>query len=1155
MDNCNCNPGGKTMLTKDITKEIQKVIDENGKLRDQVRELVDIIKRYGLGNDLNFKCCCQGNGNINASDLVLIKEVRIEDGNLVITFNTQEGDQVVTYSIFDLFNPANYYTKLEVENKILEMLESAGVGTNVSDIYEINYVVPSVNDLPNNADPMEIALVNNELEGTLALYRKLTGASWTETVPEGNYIYDNKVYKYTDGSVSIGVNEIIKRSNIPYAEGGTVPVSRWASAIADGTTAGQYGYNTQLKKLYKWDGSNWSEVQARTNIIYINIQTNKQYRWNGSDMVELSGGAGTQDIYFTNGNYSSYNTEDPSETTNGKFNTNDNGQEAKEIDLSPLFAGIEDEIDNINKEEYRKNMDEENELLYPEYWYVQGESDRRYAARVKAWKLNYEAEHPTATNSQINSAFDSSTNDELRQAYRQLSDAEAAEYCENNPIVYSKNYYDWNIVKYNCETSIIISTATALLSEYEEDLDSKGTALESVAEGTDEYTAIQRYITILQNKIAMLEDDISNSSARLENIQDYIDIEVKHPTEQLADTTSWYNSEFGTVTVATGVTAKEVDVRDVYFDDTLNRFILKVTTTQDGVSATKYYRSWKNSYLWQKEDGSLRTDTVYSRVTLGAFDSIIANYKGTENKELGSLYKTVTWIVKDGTRTDIFTAFTDFSYAIKRAILENNGKCRLHSTKIYGMSSGVSLDSTMITSLDINGQGGIICRIPSLTLQEQRYYEIKANNVAIVRPKGALLVANSCFSIKNITDISISNVKLFATRTAIRNSASHLPPSYSNSGAYGISINSENNVISDVRIKSVEYKGCAYDLRVSGTYRYRKVIIEDWKSNETNGCFLGGIDSLIIDRADLIQGEYSSKHIIYCGSVGCAQAHLVKNSRFIQNSVFNSNFIQYKNETTDIKRYSGDSSGTDYIVAHLTFYNCHMRVGRGMEIISPYNDFHLCLDNCTIHQHDKFVLYGGRETVGYWGGSAIINMAHNHMGIIHFNNRANLKIKDTVFKVWNRPVYIAVPSSSYNSSPATPTFINVETENVQVLLNDVVNYTSKHIAATSSEAYLSKLLLVPATTYTKGKPVVKTVNAITNYVPSSGTPFLTDNSTSMAKASGSDTDFRNREVGFCYFNTTAGKPLWIGSIALDGTYNWVDADGTPYTTNGQQANI
>ncbi len=42
----------------------------------------------------------------------------------------------------------------------------------------------------------------------------------------------------------------------------------------------------------------------------------------------------------------------------------------------------------------------------------------------------------------------------------------------------------------------------------------------------------------------------------------------------------------------------------------------------------------------------------------------------------------------------------------------------------------------------------------------------------------------------------------------------------------------------------------------------------------------------------------------------------------------------------------------------------------------------------------------------------------------------------------------------------------------------------------------------------------------------------------------------NLHVGYTYFDETAGKPLWLHSIAQDGTYNWVDATGTPYLGSG-----
>ena len=45
-------------------------------------------------------------------------------------------------------------------------------------------------------------------------------------------------------------------------------------------------------------------------------------------------------------------------------------------------------------------------------------------------------------------------------------------------------------------------------------------------------------------------------------------------------------------------------------------------------------------------------------------------------------------------------------------------------------------------------------------------------------------------------------------------------------------------------------------------------------------------------------------------------------------------------------------------------------------------------------------------------------------------------------------------------------------------------------------------------------------------------------------------------VGYCYFNTVAGKPLWLASVSpLDGTYNWVDATGAAYVANNSQQEV
>lgn len=61
---------------------------------------------------------------IDASEFIvdgMVDDVSIEDGNLVITFNTESGQQDVSIPLADIFDPSNYYDKEQVD----EMLDVA----------------------------------------------------------------------------------------------------------------------------------------------------------------------------------------------------------------------------------------------------------------------------------------------------------------------------------------------------------------------------------------------------------------------------------------------------------------------------------------------------------------------------------------------------------------------------------------------------------------------------------------------------------------------------------------------------------------------------------------------------------------------------------------------------------------------------------------------------------------------------------------------------------------------------------------------------------------------------------------------------------------------------------------------------------------------
>lgn len=71
-------------------------------------------------------------GYVDASSFVvdgMVEDVRIENGNLVIDFNTDSGITDITIPLTDIFDPSNYYTKTEVDTALATKANSSSLAT------------------------------------------------------------------------------------------------------------------------------------------------------------------------------------------------------------------------------------------------------------------------------------------------------------------------------------------------------------------------------------------------------------------------------------------------------------------------------------------------------------------------------------------------------------------------------------------------------------------------------------------------------------------------------------------------------------------------------------------------------------------------------------------------------------------------------------------------------------------------------------------------------------------------------------------------------------------------------------------------------------------------------------------------------------------
>ena len=107
-------------------------------LRDDLGDGLASKVGYGVYDEISKEIIFYDNaeGNelfrIDATDFIkdgMVSNVAISEGNLVITFNTDAGQEPISIALTDIFNPANYYNKTEVDGKLDLKADASNVYT------------------------------------------------------------------------------------------------------------------------------------------------------------------------------------------------------------------------------------------------------------------------------------------------------------------------------------------------------------------------------------------------------------------------------------------------------------------------------------------------------------------------------------------------------------------------------------------------------------------------------------------------------------------------------------------------------------------------------------------------------------------------------------------------------------------------------------------------------------------------------------------------------------------------------------------------------------------------------------------------------------------------------------------------------------------
>lgn len=177
---------------------------------------------------------------IDASDFIvdgMVDDVRIENGNLVIDFNTASGKQDISIPLTDIFDPSNYYNKTAIDNLVGSGFTSSSITDVIIENEEI--VSAALTDLDNKKldasayTPTDLSnyYTKSETSGATeignALGGKVNSATYTgHTADTTVHFTTGTVQTQIDNSISGKVNtsDIISAIT-PSNSGSTAPIA------------------------------------------------------------------------------------------------------------------------------------------------------------------------------------------------------------------------------------------------------------------------------------------------------------------------------------------------------------------------------------------------------------------------------------------------------------------------------------------------------------------------------------------------------------------------------------------------------------------------------------------------------------------------------------------------------------------------------------------------------------------------------------------------------------------------------------------------------------------------------------------------------------------------------------------------------------------
>lgn len=273
--------------------------------------------------------------SIDATDFIkdgMVDNVVISGGSLVITFNTDSGKEAITIALTDIFDPANYYTKTEIDGIVSGKADTTAVTQAITE---------ATSGKANSSDVYLKTETSGKTEIATALSAKLDATAYTPT-DLSNYYTKNETSGKTELETAfngkqdtlIAGDNITISGNVISASGGGGDLSNYytKAEVDEMSEVAAQGINdlntnkldvtaytpTDLTNYYtKSETSGKTEIQTAlgtkqdTLVSGTNIKTVNNESLLGSGNITIQGGGGNNVVELTQAEYDALTTKDP----------------------------------------------------------------------------------------------------------------------------------------------------------------------------------------------------------------------------------------------------------------------------------------------------------------------------------------------------------------------------------------------------------------------------------------------------------------------------------------------------------------------------------------------------------------------------------------------------------------------------------------------------------------------------------------------------------------------------------------------------------------------------------------------------------------------------------------------------------------------------